>query len=91
MTLKYAYRRARQRWRSKMPVFFRWLSMVAAGISAVALAINTALLEGGAEIPVWWSAIYPYLIGIGAGIVATSKFTMVHKNYRHNELDNGES
>lgn len=90
MTIKYAYRRIRRRWKSRMPIFFRWLSMAAAGVSAVALAVNTSMTEGGAEIPAWWSAIYPYLIGIGAGIVATSKFTMVHKNNRNNELDHGE-
>lgn len=68
----------KQRWRAKMPIFFKWIMGIGTGIASVALAIQMALNSGGATAPDWWNTIYPYLIGIGAGMTATAKFTEKH-------------
>ncbi len=61
-----------------MPVFFKWIMGIGTSVAAIALAIQMALDSGGATIPEWWEKIYPYLIGIGAGMTASAKFTQKH-------------
>ncbi len=68
----------KQRWKAQIPVFFKWIMGIGTGIASVALAIQMALTSGGAIAPAWWEHCYPYLIGIGAGMVATSKLTEKH-------------
>ena len=63
------------RWQAKMPIFFKWIMGIGTGVAAVALAIQMALDSGGAVIPEWWEKLYPYLIGVGAGMTACAKFT----------------
>lgn len=58
-----------------MPVFFKWIMGIGTSVAAIALAIQMALDSGGATIPEWWVKVYPYLIGIGAGMTASAKFT----------------
>lgn len=65
----------KERWQAKMPKFFKWVLGIALSISSVALAINTALISGNAVIPEWWNTIYPYCIGMGAGMAAVAKLT----------------
>lgn len=48
---------------------------IAAGISGCALAVMTALLAAQSQIPDWFNAIYPYLIGIPAAIAFISQFS----------------
>lgn len=67
-----------QRWRAQMPVFFKWILGLGTGVASIALAIQMALNSSGAVAPEWWTTIYPYLIGIGAGMTATAKFTQKH-------------
>lgn len=67
-----------ERWKANMPTFFQWMMGIGTSIAAIALAIQMSLTSGGATIPEWWEALYPYLIGIGAGMTATSKFTQKH-------------
>ena len=38
----------KERWSKAMPKFFKWIFSVAAAIGVVALAINTAMISGGA-------------------------------------------
>lgn len=64
-----------QRWKAKVPIFFKWIMGIGTGVAAVALAIQMALNSGGAVAPEWWGKLYPYLIGIGAGMTACAKFT----------------
>lgn len=61
-----------------MPVFFKWIMGIGTSVAAIALAIQMALDSGGATIPEWWVKVYPYLIGIGAGMTASAKFTQKH-------------
>lgn len=58
-----------------MPSFFKWVMGISASVAAVALAVQMALNAGGAIAPHWWETIYPYLIGISAGMTATAKLT----------------
>ena len=67
-----------ERWKAKMPVFFKWIMGIGTSVAAIALAIQMALNSGGATIPEWWETVYPYLIGIGAGMTASAKFTQKH-------------
>lgn len=67
-----------RRWKAQMPVFFQWIMGIGTSVATIALAIQMALNTGGATIPVWWERIYPYLIGIGAGMSASAKFTQKH-------------
>lgn len=68
-------RNIRQRWKAKMPKFFKWIVGLGSGIAAVALAIQMSLNSAGANIPDWWTTLYPYLIGAGAGMSAVAKLT----------------
>ena len=68
----------KERWKAQIPIFFKWILGIGAGVASVALAIQMALTSGGATIPDWWAALYPYLIGVGAGMTATAKFTQKH-------------
>ena len=68
----------KERWKAQIPVFFQWIIGIGTGVAAVALSIHMALTSSGATIPDWWDTIYPYLIGIGAGMTATAKFTQKH-------------
>lgn len=63
------------RWNSDMPKFFKWVMGIGTSIAAIALAIQMALNSGGAVTPQWWETLYPYLIGIGAGMTAVAKLT----------------
>lgn len=66
------------RWRAETPKFFHWVMGIAVSGSGVAIAVHTSLVSSGAEIPNWWSTIYPYLIGFGAGMTAVAKLTQKH-------------
>ena len=65
----------RQRWSNSMPKFFSRICWVCALISGTALAANTAITAGGGTPHQWWSDIYPYLLGIPAGMAFVAKFT----------------
>ena len=68
----------KERWQSEMPKFFKWVMGISISIASIALAIQLALTEGGATAPAWWENVYPYLIGVGAGMTAASKLTQKH-------------
>ena len=65
----------KSRWLSKSPKFFRGIIKIGCSISAIAISINIALSTSGAIEPSWWINIYPYLVGIPAGMAATAKLT----------------
>lgn len=64
-----------RRWQEKMPKFFRWMMCLCALISGTALAVNTAVLAAGAQPHEWWVDVFPYLIGVPAGVMFCAKFT----------------
>lgn len=65
------------RWKATTPKFFKWVVRIGLSVSTVAMAIHVALVAGGASEPVWWMEIYPYLIGVPAGMAAVAKMTRV--------------
>lgn len=75
-----------KRWQQKMPKFFRWMIYLCAFISGIALTVNTSIIAAGAQPHEWWSDIFPYLIGVPAGVMFTCKFT-VDGGFRDKALD----
>lgn len=65
----------RDRWKAKTPLIFSRIIKLAMAISTIAIAIQTALVTAGADIPEWWSTIFPYFVGAAAGMVAVAKLT----------------
>lgn len=65
----------KHRWKNAMPKFFRVVFWVCALISGTALAVNTAILSAGGVTHEWWNDLYPYLIGVPAGMAFACKFT----------------
>lgn len=63
------------RWKATTPKFFKWVVRIGLSVSGVAIAIHVALVSGGAAEPAWWTDIYPYLIGVPAGMAAAAKLT----------------
>lgn len=61
-----------------MPKFFRVVFWVCSLISGTALAVNTAILAAGGTTHEWWNDLYPYLIGIPAGMAFVCKFTQTY-------------
>lgn len=59
-----------------MPRFFKRICWVCSLISGTALAVNTAVMAAGAEMPEWWAQAFPYLVGIPAGMAFMAKFTV---------------
>ena len=64
------------RWKGKMPKFFKKVMWACGLVSGTALAVNTAIMAAGAQPHEWWVEIFPYLVGIPAGMIAVCKFTV---------------
>ena len=82
------------RWKNTMPKFFRIVFWVCALVSGTALAVNTAIISAGGIPHEWWSDLYPYFIGIPAGMAFVCKFTQQYHGkpidydeYRKNEKE----
>lgn len=75
----------KERCQAKSPKIFQWILRTSLAVSGVALAINTALMAGGAIMPLWWSLVYPYLIGVGAGAAAVAKLTREDAELKNND------
>ena len=63
------------RWKAKTPKIFKRIIKFALAISGLAIAVHGALVAAGAVEPDWWTAIYPYLIGVPAGMASVAKIT----------------
>ena len=77
--MKKSLRTVLSRWRATTPLFFKRIVCAGSVISGVALAIHVALMAGGAAEPQWWQDVYPYLIGVAAGMAAVAKLTKESK------------
>jgi len=66
------------RWRAKTPKLFKKIIRLALSISGLAVAIHGALASAGAAPPEWWNIIYPYLIGVPAGMASVAKITQTY-------------
>ena len=58
----------KDRWRSESPLIFKRKTNICVTISAMAVAMHMACMGAGAVEPYWWTAIYPYLVGVPAGM-----------------------
>ena len=76
------------RWEATTPLFFKCIVRLGLAVSGTAVAIHVALVSGGAVEPAWWTDIYPYLIGVPAGMAAVAKMTRVDANVK--EVDDGK-
>lgn len=67
---------AMKRWQKKMPKFFRFMMYACAFVAGLALSVNTAITLGGGATHEWWNDLYPYLLGVPAGMAFCAKFTV---------------
>jgi formate-dependent nitrite reductase membrane component NrfD len=73
--MKKLFSTLKDRWTAKTPLVFSRIIKLSMGVSAVAIAIQTALITASAEAPEWWNSSLPYLIGAGAGASTVAKLT----------------
>ena len=85
-TIKQTSSEAVERWKGKMPKFFRWLMTLAIGVITTASAIHFGLPALGAEHSEWWPEVYKYTIAISIGIAVSSKFT-VDGGFREKQIE----
>ena len=78
--MKKLFETLHDRWKAKTPLIFSRIIKIAIAISTIAIAIQTALVTAGAEIPEWWSSVFPYFVGAGAGMAAVAKLTQQYDN-----------
>ena len=45
----------------------------------MAVAMHMACMAAGAIEPYWWTSVYPYVVGIPAGMAFVSKLTKENK------------
>lgn len=76
-----------ERWHKRMPRFFYWVTVVAAGVLFVSVTIHFTVESAGANHVEWWQDIYPYIVGASSGIIAICKFT-VAGGYKKVDPDN---
>ena len=67
------------RCKATTPIFFKNVIRIGVSVSAIAIAVHVAVSSAGANEPQWWLSIYPYLVGIPAGMVAIAKLTKEDK------------
>lgn len=75
MKISNFFKKIKNRWKSESPVVFKRITNFCLFISGMALAIHIAIVAAGAFEPHWWSIIYPYLIGVPAGMAFIAKIT----------------
>lgn len=79
------FKTIKDRWNADSPILFKRITNIGCAISAIAISVNIALSASGASEPSWWVSVFPYLVGIPAGMAAVAKLT------RNNTEGNHES
>ena len=74
--IRHAGAELKERWKKKMPRFFRTLSVLCVCIVGTAFGINTTLQMTGAVAHEWWNDLYPLLIGVPTGMAIVCKLTV---------------
>jgi hypothetical protein len=69
------YKTIKDRWNADSPILFKRITNIGCSVSAIAISVNLALSASGANEPHWWVAVFPYLVGIPAGMAAVAKLT----------------
>ena len=75
-----------ERWKGKMPKFFRWLLTLAIGVITTASAIHFGAPVLGVEHSEWWPEVYRYIISSSLGVAAVCKFT-VDGGFREKQIE----
>lgn len=78
-----------ERWKNRMPKFFRVVFGIGMTMSGTAVAVQEALRHYDITPDDWWLAAYKYLIGIGVGLATASKLTQEYhgkKDENHNTV-----
>ena len=65
----------KERWQTESPAIFKFITNLCLFISGMAIAIHFAVTTAGATEPNWWNTIYPYLVGVPAGMAFVAKMT----------------
>ena len=84
------------RWRAKTPKIFKRIIQVALAISGMAIAINAAMATANATAPAWWDIVYPYVVGVPAGMASVAKLTQKYDKdgnpvYEDNNIEEDEA
>ena len=68
----------RNRWRNRMPKFFKRLFKISTAVCGTATAATAAINAAGLQPHEWWLDLAPYIIGTSAGIAFASKLTQTY-------------
>ena len=60
-------------------------------ISGTALAANEAMQLAGATPHEWWADLFPYLVGVPAGMAFVAKFTQTYPKSTNTVLDKDDN
>lgn len=69
------FKTIKDRWNADSPILFKRITNIGCSVSAIAISVNLALSASGANEPHWWVNVFPYLVGIPAGVAALAKLT----------------
>ena len=88
----------KERWKQKMPRFFKRLMTLCVCIAGTALGVNQVMEIGHAQPHEWWTDVYPLLLSVPTGMAIVCKLTVAggykdidtDKLTGHNPLLNGK-
>lgn len=77
------FKTIKDRWNADSPILFKRITNIGCSVSAIAISVNLALSASGANEPHWWVNVFPYLVGIPAGMAAVAKLTRDNTGGEH--------
>ena len=78
----------KNRWKAETPLLFKNVVRICGAVSAISMSMHGACVVAGAVEPLWWCNIYPYLVGVPAGMALIAKLTAKDGNYGQKEDEN---